>query len=119
VTDEEIQQYLEDNGYPEHIVQGGRAYLLKRYRDFVGEVERGYEYGIHEYRHDLDIRGVIAILDLDAEVSDADRQLSAMLVNTQHRVWESLPGEPFWDFGYPENARGRLLRDLQAAGFAE
>mgnify|MGYP000967719435 CR=1 FL=1 len=118
MTDPEIQQYLEDNGYPAHIVEGGREYLIKRYADFVDEVERGYEYGLHEYRHDLDIRGVIAILDLDACVADGDQRLARMLTGTDRRVWESLPGEPFWDFGYPHNARGRLMRDLVAAGLA-
>jgi hypothetical protein len=116
VTDEEIQTYLEDNGYPRHIVEGGREYLLRRYREFVEEVERGYDYGIHEYRHDLDLRGVIALLELDAEVADSDARLAAMLTETQYRIWESLPGEPFWDFGYPHNVRGRLLRDLMALG---
>lgn len=117
MTAEEIQQFLEDNGYPRHIVEGGRDYLLKRYREFVDEVEQGYEYGIHEYRHDLDLRGVLSMLELDAEVAEWDERLAAMLTGTEHRIWESLAGEPFWDFGYPRNARGRLLRDLRAIGF--
>jgi hypothetical protein len=114
LTDQEIQGFLEDNGYPRHIVEGGREFLLRRYREFVNEVERGYEYGIHEYRHDLDLRGVIAMLGLDAEVADSDARLAPMLTGTEYRIWESLPGTPFWDFGYPRNARGRLLRDWQA-----
>lgn len=116
MTDQEIQAFLEDNGYPRHIVEGGREYLLRRYREFVEEVERGYEYGLHEYRHDLDLRGVIAVLGLDAEVEDCDARLAAMLTETEYRIWESLPGTPFWDFGYPRNARGRLLRDLEKLG---
>lgn len=119
MTDEEIQSFLEDNGYPRHIVEGGRAYLLRRYREFVEEVERGYEYGIHEYRHDLDLRGVIAMLDLDSEVAEWDGRLRDMLTGTEFRIWESLPGTPFWDFGYPRNVRGRLLRDLQALSSEE
>ena len=116
MTDEEIQCFLEDNGYPRHIVEGGREYLLRRYREFVGEVERGYDYGIHEYRHDLDLRGVIATLGLDDQVADEDERLAGMLTGTEYRIWESIPGAPFWDFGYPRNARGRLLRDLTAMG---
>ena len=116
MTDEEVRRFLEDNGYPAHVVEGGRDYLLRRYREFVGEVERGYEYGIHEYRHDLDLRGVIALLDLDSEVAAEDERLVAMLTQTDTRVWESGAGAPFWDFGYPRNARGRLLRDLRALG---
>jgi hypothetical protein len=116
VTEEEIRQYLEDNGYPPHVVEGGKEYLLRRYREFVDEVERGYEYGLHEYRHDLDLRGAISVLGLDDEVADADERLAAMLIHTETRLWESMAGEPFWDFGYPHNARGRLLRDLRSQG---
>ena len=99
-------------------MEGGRDYLLQRYREFVDEVTRGYEYGLHEYRHDLDLRGAISVIGLDDEVSDADERLAAMLTNTDIRVWESVAGEPFWDFGYPGNARGRLLRDLRSASLA-
>ena len=115
MTDQEIRQFLEDNGYPEHVVEGGRDFLLRRYRDFVAEVERGYDYGLHEYRHDLDLRAAICMLDLDAEVAADDERLAAMLTGTETRVWESMAGEPFWDFGVPRNARGRLARDLRAA----
>jgi hypothetical protein len=116
VTGEEIQQFLEDNGYPAHVVKGGREFLLRRYREFVAEVERGYEYGIHEYRHDLDLRGAIRTIGLDSEVAAEDERLAAMLTGTDQRVWESMYGEPFWDFGYPRNARSRLLRDLRGLG---
>ncbi len=119
MSPEDIQQYLEDNGYPAHVVEGGRDYLLQRYREFVAEAERGYEYGIHEYRHDLDLRSTIATLDLNSEVEAEDQRLAAMLTDTSVRVWESMPGEPFWDFGYPRNARGRLLRDLRGLGLIE
>jgi hypothetical protein len=118
VTEREIRQFLEDNGYPAHVVGGGRDYLLRRYREFVDEVERGYQYGLHEYRHDLDLRGAIAMLGLDADVHDPDERLAAMLVATGNRIWESMPGEPFWDFGYPRNASGRLLEQLRSAGLA-
>ena len=119
MTPEEIQQFLEDNGFPPHVVEGGRDYLLSRYREFVAEVERGYEYGLHEYRHDLDLRSVIATLGFDGEVTAEDERLAGMLTDTGVRVWESMPGEPFWDFGYPRNARGRLLRDLRELGLTE
>lgn len=118
MTDQEIRQFLEDNGYPRHVIEGGREYLLRRYRDFVDEVERGYPYGLDEYRHDLDLRGIIAALGLDDQVSNADERLAAILVPARERIWESMPGEPFWDFGYPRNARGRLLAELRSAGFA-
>lgn len=114
-----IQQYLEDNGYPVHVVEAGGAGLVRRFQDFVTEVESGYSYGLHDYRNDLDIRGLISLFELDLEVADADERLKAMLFNREHRVWESGSGDHYWDFGYPRNAGRWLMRDLRAAGLLE
>jgi hypothetical protein len=119
MSDGEIQQYLDDNGYPAHIVAGGAAGLVKRFREFVGEVESGYAYSLHDYRNDLDIRGLIHMFGLDAEVGDEDQRLNAMLTARDHRVWESGTGEPYWEFGYPRNAGRWLMKDLKAAGLVE
>ncbi|MGH9613733.1 MAG: hypothetical protein ACRD4P_11695, partial [Bryobacteraceae bacterium] len=119
MTDEELTEYLRDNGYPGHIVRGGRAGLIERWKRFVGEVERGYRYGLEDYRNDLDIRGIIALVGIAEEVSEDDRRLEAMLTNRETRVWESTSENPFWDFGYPRNARHALLEDLKAEGLAE
>jgi len=114
MTDAEIQDYLRENGYPEHIVRGGRAGLLKRWREFVEQVERGYPLGIESYRNDLDVRGIIRLAEAeDADVLALDARLEALLTHTQVRVWESAPGDPFWDFGYPKNAGSDLLDDLR------
>ncbi|MGA8599571.1 MAG: hypothetical protein WB676_33025 [Bryobacteraceae bacterium] len=120
MSDDEIVCYLEDNGYPEHIVRGGRSGLIRRWSEFAAEVEQGYRYCLDEYRHDLDLRGAIATagLDHEPEVQQADERLRALLTGTDERVWESFSGDAFWDFGYPRNASGLLLRDLRAAGFA-
>lgn len=119
MTDEDVQQYLADNGYPEHVVAGGRAGLVKRYREFVDEVERGYDYSLQDYRRDLDGRAILHMIDADDEVADCDQRLNSALVNREVRVWESAPGDPFWDFGYPANTRGWLLRGLQSDGLVE
>jgi hypothetical protein len=119
MNDTDIRRYLEENGYPKHIVSGGRAGLIDRWRKFVDEVERGYEFGLEDYRNDLDLRGVIATLGLDDEVlADADRRFDALLTSRETRVWESTAVNPFWDFGYPKNAKGDLLRDLKNEGLA-
>ena len=115
----EIQQYLDDNGYPTHVVAAGSAGLVKRFRDFVAEVESGYGYGLHDYRNDLDIRGLIALFGLDAQAVESDERLNAMLINREHRVWESGAGDGYWDFGYPRNAGRWLMRDLRAAALVE
>jgi hypothetical protein len=119
MSESEIVCYLEDNGYPEHIVREGRSGLIRRWSEFAAEVEQGYRYRLDEYRRDLDLRGVIAIagLDREPEVENADERLRALLTGTDQRIWESFSGDAFWDYGYPRNATGLLLRDLKAAGF--
>ena len=59
MTDEEMIAYLRENGYPEHVVRAGRTGLIERWGKFVGEVERGYKFGLEDYRNDLDLRGII------------------------------------------------------------
>ena len=112
MTDQEMTAYLRDNGYPEHIVRAGRAGLVERWGKFVTEVERGYRFGLEDYRNDLDLRGIIAMLHLDSEVSALDRRFEALLTHREKRIWESAAAHPFWDFGYPANAGPQLLQDI-------
>jgi hypothetical protein len=118
MTDEEMAAYLSENGYPAHIVHAGRSGLIERWRRFVEEVERGYKLGLEDYRNDLDIRGILAMVGLDSQVQDLDRRFEAMLMDRDKRVWESSAGDPFWDFGYPRNAPVRLLEDLHSEGIS-
>lgn len=118
MTDQEIEDYLRENGYAENVCRDGRAGLLRRWREFVEEVERGYRFGLENYRNGLDLRGVIALVGLDAEAREADERLDRMLTAREVRVWESGPGAPFWDFGYPRNAGSVLLAELKAEGLA-
>lgn len=119
MTDAEIRRYLEENGYPRHVVAAGREGLIRRWHAFVDEVERGYRFGLEDYRNDLDVRGILSLVELDAEVAADDERFEAMLTDRDRRVWESAPGNAFWDFGYPRNASADLLRDLKSAGLAE
>jgi hypothetical protein len=118
VTDGEIQTYLRDNGYPEHIVRGGRARLTRRWREFVEQVERGYSRGLEDYRNDLDIRAILRLAGAedDPDLLALDDRLKNLLTNTHRRVWESAPGDPFWDFGYPRNAGEELVDGLREEG---
>jgi len=118
MTDQEMVDYLRDNGYPEHVIKAGRKGLIDRWRKFVEEVERGYKFGLEDYRNDLDLRGIIAMLGLDQEVQDLDRRFESLLAHRDKRVWESNGANPFWDFGYPENAGPHLLQDLQNEGIS-
>jgi hypothetical protein len=108
MNDAEMAAYLRENGYPEHVVRAGRK--------FVEEVERGYNLGLEDYRNDLDLRGILAMLGLDEEVRDLDQRFEATLTDREKRVWETSAANPFWDFGYPANAGEPLREDLKNEG---
>src|SRR2546428_13874852 len=110
MSDAEIQAYLRENGYPEHVVRGGKAGLVRRWREFVEQVERGYSLGLEDYRNDLDGRAILALAGgEDDQVRALDERLKTTLIGSDVRVWESAAGDPFWDFGYPRNAGEDLL----------
>lgn len=118
MSDEEMTAYLRENGYPEHVVRAGRKGLIDRYRKFVEQAESGYKFGLEDYRNDLDVRAILRMLGMDTEVEPLDRRLEATLIHRDERVWESAPGDPFWDFGYPRAAGPQLLEDLRKEGFS-
>lgn len=114
MTDAEVKEYLRDNGYPEHVVSGGRAGLIHKWKEFVKQVEHGYPHGLEDYRNDLDVRAIITLAGgEDAEVKALDERLKKQLTATDIRVWESAAGAPFWDFGYPKIAGKDLMEDLR------
>lgn len=120
VSDAKIISYLEDNGYPPHLIHEGRAGLVRRWREFIEQVENGFRGGLEDYRNVLDIRGILEQADgVDAEVRTLDERLRKLLVPAKHRLWESAPGDLFWDHGYPRNAGKKLTTDLKAEGLAE
>ena len=109
-----VEDYLRENGYPEHVVREGRAGLIRKWREFVEQVERGYPLGLEDYRNDLDVRAILAQAGAeDAEVKELDERFKKLLTALDKQVWESAPGEPFWDFGYPRNAGPDLMDDLR------
>ncbi len=116
MTDEEVAAYLRENGYPEHVIRDGPAGLIARWGKFVAEVEHGYKFGLEDYRNDLDLRGIIAMLGLDAQVAELDRRFEALLIHRDKRVWETSAADPFWDFGYPSSTGPALLEDLVKEG---
>jgi hypothetical protein len=118
MTDEEMAAYLRENGYPEHVIRAGRAGLIARWGKFVAEVERGYKLGLEDYRNDLDLRGILAMLGLDSEVEALDQRFESLLTDRAKRVWETSAQHPFWDFGYPSNAGPHLLEDIKKEGLA-
>lgn len=112
-----IDTYLRENGYPEHVIREGRAGLVRRWREFVDQVERGYKLGLEDYRNDLDLRGILRIVGCEGDdVIKVDERLKAMLLPSKKRIWESAPGDPFWDYGYPRNAGAELREGLAEEG---
>lgn len=90
--------------------------LVARWREFLNEVEQGYELGLEDYRNELDVRAMIAERGLDAQVRGEDARFRKMLTGMEKRIWETPSAEGFWEFGYPANSKGELLADLQAEG---
>lgn len=79
------------------------------------QVERGYPLGLEDYRNDLDVRAILAQAGAEDEsVKALDGRLKKFLTGCDKRVWESAPGDTFWDFGYPRNAGPDLLDDLRS-----
>ncbi len=121
MTDREIKIFLEDNGYPAHVVKGGKKGLLNRWLTFVEEVERGYKLGLEDYRNDLDLRSIIAVVKLDTDAAADDARFKKMLAHPEVLVWETSEDSKsaFWIRGYPKNASGELLADLKSEGLAK
>lgn len=92
--------------------------LVERWRGFVESVERGYRFGLDDYRNDLDLRSMIAEAGLAEAVRDTDLRFRALLVNTRQPVWESDAPDAWWVCGYPRNAGADLIADLRQSGLA-
>ncbi len=117
MTDEQVREYLENNGYPPRVVRGGKAGLLADWQRFVEEVERGYRFHLEDYRNDLDTRSILELIGADGpELDEADRRFRALQQAHDVRVWESGAGDPWWDFGYPRNIGEKMRADLTAEG---
>jgi hypothetical protein len=117
-NDESVKEMLLARGAPRHVVKGGADGLIAGWRRFVAHVEQGYALGLDEYRNDLDLRELIAAAGLDHHVAAEDERLRAALVPNGLPVWETDVPDAFWVRGYPRNASGELLADLQAEGLA-
>jgi hypothetical protein len=119
MTHDRVKKFLAANGYPQHLVRGGEAGLVRRWREFVEQVETGYKVGLEDYRNDLDIRAILQAAGAEtAEVLELDARLKKMLTAKKTRVWKGGKGDEFWNFGYPKNASGDLLEGLQEEGIA-
>jgi hypothetical protein len=120
MSEAEVKSFLKENGYPEHIVKGGKKGLIAAYEKFVAEVEKGYSLNLEDYRNDLDGRALLSRLALQSEIEDADRRFRACLVFATESVWDCDDNpDAFWLYGYPRNAKDDLLEDLRNEGFID
>lgn len=119
MTAKEIKEYLQTNGYPDHIVKGGGKGLLARWEAFVASVESGYSLTLDDYRNDLDLRAIIGKVGLQKNAAEADKRLRRCLVFSAEPVWSCDNADAFWIYGYPKNAKGDLKKDLKAAGLVK
>ena len=117
LTDERIERFLRENEYPEATIRSGSAGLVESWRSFVEEAEKGYSLSLFDYRNDLDARGILQQAGFESpELDELDRRLRSLLAHRHVRVWESAPDDPWWDFGYPANAKPDLEDDLRSEG---
>jgi hypothetical protein len=116
-SDESVRGILRARGAAEHIIRGGAAGLIEAWRNFVAQVERGYPLGLEDYRNDLDLRTLIEVAQIGAEVAGEDARFRRLLTGTDRAVWSSEVPRAFWVMGYPSNAAGELLADLRAESF--
>lgn len=117
MTNDQVEQFLRENEYPEHVVRAGAEGLIQTWKNFVAEVESGYSLTLYDYRHDLDARGILEQIQYQSvDLAELDRRFRARLAHRHVRVWESAPDDPWWDFGYPDNAQPELAEDLKSEG---
>jgi hypothetical protein len=116
--EEAVRAALRRLGASPRVIEGGAAGLISGWRKFVESVERGYKFGLEDYRNELDLRTMIDAVGLASEVAGEDQRLRALLVNTRQPLWESDAPDAFWVCGYPRNAGDELMSDLRASGLA-
>ena len=118
VDEQAVRATLRGLGASPRVIEGGAAGLISGWQKFVESVERGYKFGLDDYRNELDLRTMIDAVGLAPQVTAEDERLRALLVNTRQPLWESDAPDPFWVCGYPRNAGDELMSDLRASGLA-
>ncbi|MCX7635912.1 MAG: hypothetical protein N2Z74_09265 [Syntrophales bacterium] len=68
-----ITTFLQQRGCPPHVIREGMAGLVRRWEGIVQSVAAGYQFGLHDYLNDMDLRQIIAeALPLMSEVERED-----------------------------------------------
>jgi hypothetical protein len=84
MSEDQIKEYLKNRGCPEFVWRGSSENLLRRWKDFVEQVEKGYCANclIQEYWNDLDIRELIHYVGIENTVTELDQRFTEMLTAT-------------------------------------
>ena len=116
MTEKEIKEILKNNGWAQHVYEGGSKYLLKKWKAIVEDVEKGYHPNsiLEEYWNDLATRSAIYLVGLGQNVKDLDQRFKNAVTGTNVKIWENNDGEnEFWHYGYPKNAKGNFLAEIK------
>jgi hypothetical protein len=99
--------------------------MLRRWSDFVTQVERGYEASIYEYTNDLSVRDLLERViagagpglraKLEAEAAEDDRRFEAATEESA-RPLGKFADPPWWWRRAPVRRVGELADDLESLG---
>jgi hypothetical protein len=102
--------------------------LLRRWRDFVTGVERGYDDSIYEYTNDLSVRdrlervvqgaGLALRAKLEGAIAEGDRRFEAATEESARPLGEfGEASSPWWWRRVPRRRTGELEEDLESLGY--
>lgn len=88
--------------------------LVAKWQAIVESVEKGYGFGLFDYRNDLDVRSQLAVAG--ADVAALDERFRKCLTARKIQIWESDAADAFWCYGYPKKVNREFKQDLKAEG---
>jgi hypothetical protein len=102
--------------------------MLRRWSDFVTEVERGYDDSIYEYTNDLSVRdrlervvqgaGPRLRAELEGSLAEDDRRFEAATEESARPLGEfGEASPPWWWRRMPRRRVGELAEDLESLGY--
>ena len=101
--------------------------MLRRWRDFVARVERGYDDSIYEYTNDLSVRDLLERVvqgagpglraKLEAALAEDDRRFEAATEEGARPLGDFREASPPWWQRVPRRRTGELAEDLASLGY--
>jgi hypothetical protein len=102
--------------------------MLRRWSDFVTQVERGYDDSIYEYTNDLSVRDRLERIvqgagprlraELEGALAEDDRRFEAATEESARPLGEfGEASPPWWWRRVPRRPAGELAEDLESLGY--